>query len=477
MTTLPSAGRNRAEIFESFDEFGKDDLDWRNGRCFAYVFTAGDEVYAIARDAYTRFMTENALDPTSFPSLMRMENEVVSMTSELLHSPSGVGNFTSGGTESILLAMKAARDWGRAEKGIERPKVIVASSVHPAFFKAGHYFGIDLVAVPVGRDFRADSEAMKAAIDDDTVMLVGSAPAYAQGVIDPIAELGAIASERGLLLHVDACVGGFFLPFLERAGQPVPPFDFRVEGVTSLSVDLHKYGYCPKGASLVLYRDAELRKHQLFAHTKWAGYGLTNATIQSSRSGGAVAAAWAVLNSIGDAGYRDLQTSIRASVLQLCEGINGIDGLDVLGEPHAGLLSFSSSAVDVYAIVDGMRARDWYVQPQFGYGNTPRSIHLTVTPPNVGKEEALLGDLAEVVEGLKTAAANAPADDPLTKLVAAFVSGQLSMEQALASLGGDPSSLGKTSAPINRVLDALPNEQSEELLRAYFNLLYRGDST
>jgi len=472
MKSLADEGLSPESIERAFEEIRAKDLDWSSGRCFAYVFSAGKDVGAVAERAYTAFMTENALDPTSFPSLVHMENEVVEIAAELVHGDGAVGNFTSGGTESILLAVKTARDHARASRGIERASLVLPDSVHPAFHKAAHYFGLDVVSVPVRKDFRADPDAMAAAIDDRTAMVVGSAPSYAQGVIDPITEIAAAAAERDVLMHVDACVGGFFLPFLEQAGHNVPAFDFRVPGVTSMSLDLHKHGYCPKGASIVLYANADLRRHQLFAHTKWSGYGITNATIQSSRGGAPVASAWAVLRHIGAKRYQTLQTEVRQCVTDLCKGIAEIDGLNVLGEPDGSLLAFASDEIDVFQLVDSMRAREWYIQPQFAHGHVPRSVHLTVTPINVPHRDAFLADLAECVGALRVAAPAQPGTDPMAALATAFVSGQISIPEAIATIGADPARTAGDSATINRVLDGLPDEHAEAVLREYFHQMY-----
>ncbi len=472
METLSARGLSAAEISERFDVIRRQDLNWKSGRCFAYVFSAGQDVGALASDAYTQFMTENALDPTSFPSLVRMENELVDIAVELMHGEGAVGNFTSGGTESILLAVKTARDHARSERGIERPTIIVPDSVHPAFHKAAHYFDIEIISVPIRKDFRADAVAMAAAIDERTALLVGSAPSYAQGVIDPIGELAAAALDAGVLMHVDACVGGYFLPFIEQAGEPVPAYDFRVPGVTSMSLDLHKHGYCPKGASVVLYANAPLRRHQLFSHTRWAGYGLTNATVQSSRGGASVAAAWAVMRHLGTDRYQTLQMGVRDCVRTLCRGIDSIDELQVLGEPEASLLSFTSDALDVFALVDAMREREWYVQPQFGHGETPKSIHLTVTPINVQHTETFLSDLEAAVAELRASPTTPGTPDPMSTMAAAFTSGQLSIPDAIAAIGADPTQHGKHSASINRVLDQLPPEHSEAVLREFFHQMY-----
>ncbi len=473
MKILSDGGLSLAAIENAFAEIRSNDLNWSKGRCFAYVFSAGEDVGEVAKQAYTAFMTENALDPTSFPSLVRMENDVVAIAAELVHAEGGVGNFTSGGTESILLAVKTARDHARNERGIEDPTILVPDSVHPAFHKAAHYFDIEIISVPVCKDLRADPVAMAESVDERTAMVVGSAPSYAQGVVDPIPELAAAAAAKGALMHVDACVGGFFLPFLEQAGHAVPAFDFRVPGVTSMSLDLHKHGYCPKGASIVLYKNADLRRHQLFSHTRWSGYGITNATVQSSRGGASVAAAWAVLRYIGAERYKTLQSDVRSCVLALCKGIDAIEGIRVLGEPDGSLVSFASDDLDVFALVDAMREYDWYIQPQFAHGEVPKSVHLTVTPINVPHQEAFLRDLAACVATLRAAApAQSPTADPLAVMAAAFVSGQLSIPDAVAAIGTDPAEQAKHTAAINRVLDQLPAEHAEAVLREYFHQMY-----
>jgi len=251
------------------------------------------------------FFSENALNPTVFPSLRRMETEVVAMTAALLGGDEHtVGNMTSGGTESLLMAVLTAREWGRAHKpDVQAPEMVLPATAHPAFEKAAHYFGVRPVHVPVGPDLRADVERMRAAITPRTVLLVGSAPSYPHGVVDPIVEIAQVAQEHGLLCHVDACVGGFELPFLRRLGYPVPDFDFQVPGVTSMSADLHKYGYAAKGASVVLYRDSALRRHQFFAYTDWPGGVYASATLAGTRPAGPIAAAWAVLHYLGEEGY------------------------------------------------------------------------------------------------------------------------------------------------------------------------------
>ncbi|MGB9594582.1 MAG: pyridoxal phosphate-dependent decarboxylase family protein, partial [Anaerolineae bacterium] len=270
---LPEKGIPKDEVLAAMRALREKDVKWQDGRLFSLIYYAGEEITDVLKEAALLFFSENGLNPSVFPSLRQMETEVVAISADLLGGDAQtVGNMTSGGTESILLAVKTAREWARAHRpDIRQPEMILPLTAHPAFEKAAHYFDVKPVRTAIGPDFRADVEAARAAITPRTILMVGSAPAYPFGVVDPIAEMAAIAQERGILFHVDACVGGFMLPFVRKLGYPVPDFDFRVPGVTSISADLHKYGYCVKGASVILYRDAALRRHQFFAYTDWPG--------------------------------------------------------------------------------------------------------------------------------------------------------------------------------------------------------------
>ncbi len=291
---IPPRGASREQVLSRLEAFRAGDMPWRDGRTWAYVYDPGREAESLIKEAYASYLSENALDPTVFPSALRMENEIVAMAAtHLAGDASVVGNFTSGGTESILLAVKAAREWARAERPeLDEPEIVLPETAHAAFHKACHYLGVRAVPAAVdAASFRADPDAMRAAISPRTILLVGSAVSYAHGVVDPIPEIARLAQERGLLCHVDACIGGFLLPYFRRLGGDHPDFDFRVPGVTSISLDLHKYAFAAKGASTILYRDAALRRHQLWACSSWSGYTLINATVQSTKSAGPVAGA------------------------------------------------------------------------------------------------------------------------------------------------------------------------------------------
>ncbi|MEM1323130.1 MAG: aminotransferase class V-fold PLP-dependent enzyme [Bacteroidota bacterium] len=391
-TSFPQQGRSQSDLLAEMQEMKTGDAKWRSGKVFSYVYFAGDEVLNAVKAAYNAFFSENALNPTAFQSLRRMETEVIGMCADLLHGDADIrGSMTSGGTESILMAVKTAREWGKRNKPeMTEPELVMTDSAHPAFNKACHYFGVKAVIVPAGEDFRARPELMEAAITERTVMLVGSAPSYPQGVIDPIEAIAGLAQRRGLLCHVDACVGGFMLPFLQRLGYPIPPFDFAVPGVTSISADIHKYGYAAKGASVVLYRSAALRKLQFYVYTQWAGGIYGSPTMTGTRPGGAIAAAWAALRFIGMEGYLQKAEAAMQCAQRIRKGIEGIPGLKVLGQPDMTILAVSSDQLDVYEVGDEMGLMGWSIDRQ----QLPPSLHLTITPAHVNLVEEFLGDLS-----------------------------------------------------------------------------------
>ncbi len=390
---LPPSGRPRQEILAQMQALRQHDVKWREGRVWSLVFHAGDEISDFLKEAYGLFFSENGLNPTAFPSLRRFEAEVVAMTAGLLQGDGEVvGNMTSGGTESILMAVKTARDWAREHRPqAQEPEILLPKTAHPAFDKAAHYFGLRAVHVPVGPDFRADVAAMEAAITPNTILVVGSAPSYPQGVVDPIPELAALAQERGLLCHVDACVGGFMLPFVRELGYPVPDFDFGVPGVTSISVDLHKYAYAAKGASVILYRNRDLRRYQFFVHTDWSGGIYASPTMTGTRPGGTIAAAWAVMQLLGQEGYRNIAREVMEAVTRLRAGIQEIPGLQVLGDPAMSILAIGGQGLDIYQVGDEMGLRGWHLDRQ----QFPASLHLTVNHAHTRVVEPFLADLAE----------------------------------------------------------------------------------
>jgi sphinganine-1-phosphate aldolase len=400
MISLPSRKQTAEDVLAVMAQAREQDAKWRQGKTWSLVFHAGDEVTELLKEAYTMFFSENGLNPMAFPSLKKFEAEVVSMTAGLLGGDEQtVGNMTTGGTESILMAVKTAREWARTEKpAIAQPEMILPITAHPAFEKAAHYFSVHPVHIPVHSDFRAHAAAARAAITPNTILMVGSAPSYPQGVVDPIAEMAHAAEAEGILFHVDACVGGFMLPFVRQLGYPVTDFDFQVPGVTSMSVDLHKYGYAAKGASIILYRTPALRRHQFFVYTDWSGGIYPSPTMTGTRPGGAIAAAWAVMNYLGQEGYLEITRTVMDAVTRLKEGIAAIPGIQVLGEPAMSVLAIGSDRWNIYEIGDEMSVRGWHLDRQ----QSPPSLHLTVTHAHAAVVDPFLHDLGEAVREAKS---------------------------------------------------------------------------
>ena len=396
---LPTTGKPRDELLADMRGLQVDDANWRAGRMWSLVYFAGDDVADVLKDAYTTFIYGNGLSPMAFPSLRKLEAEVIAITADLLGGSEAVGNMTTGGTESIIMAVKTARDSARADRSdLGQPEMVLPVTAHPAFEKAGHYLGVRPVHIPVTEDFRADVGAARAAVTDNTVLIVGSAPCYPYGVVDPMPELAALAQERGIGCHADACVGGFFLPFMRRLGYEAPPFDFSVPGVTSISADLHKYGYSTRGTSTIMYRDKEIRRHQFFTYADWPGGLYGSPTMPGSRAGGAIAAAWAVLHYLGEEGYLRLARTVMDTARALMDGINTIPGLRVLGEPDMSIFSFTSDSVDIYAVADAMDARGWHLDRQ----QMPPKVHLVVTPAHQEVVGEFLADLEAATQSVAT---------------------------------------------------------------------------
>ena len=479
---MAKQGKSRDEVIALLREAKKDDLPIGDGRSFGYIYSAGEAVDEVKKAAITMALGANGLDPTVWPSLRQMENELVAMARDHLHGDASVvGSFTSGGTESLLLAVKTARDHGRATRpalpaGV-RPTMLLPETAHASFQKAAAYFDVEAITVAVDPEtFATDVDDMRSKIDERTILLVGSAPGYAHGVMDPIEAIGALALEHDLLFHVDGCIGAFLLPYLQRLGASVPPFDFQVPGVSSISIDLHKYAYAPKGSSIVLYRSADLRHYQYFACAAWAGYSLVNATFQSTKSAAPLAGAWAVMHFLGDDGYLAFAEAIHESTQQLLEGLRAIEGLRVLGEPVMGLVAVTSAEgakLPLFRLADAMNARGWYVQPQLGYGASPRNLHFQIEPSNAGKVGEMLDALREATAELLGQDDAAPA--PLLQMVAAMkpedARARFGELMALAGSAG-AGELPAQRALVNEVMDALPAETRQELLKSFMGQIY-----
>jgi glutamate/tyrosine decarboxylase-like PLP-dependent enzyme len=396
------APRSADDVLAALEAMRAGDTDWRGGRVFSLVYkipgAAGDAHDELLHQAHRLYASANLLNPMAFQSLKRMEDDLVRIAGRLLHCSGAVGTVTSGGTESILCVVAAYRDRARRERPwIRRPELVVPSTIHPAFDKAAHYFGVTLVKVAVGPDQRADAAAMIRAIGRRTIGLVASAPQYPHGVIDPIGELGREAQRRGLPLHVDACVGGFVLPWIERLGRRLAPWDFRVPGVASISADLHKYAYAGKGASLLLWRSIDGLRHQFFVATDFPGGIYASPTLLGTRPGGPIAAAWAALHALGDHGYVELTRAALGAADRLRAGIAAIPGLVEVVRGDATIVAYAAVGLNLYAIADRLEARGWTVDRQ----HKPASIHLTVTANHAAVVDDYLADLAAAVADVR----------------------------------------------------------------------------
>ena len=401
---MPETGRAWDDVRAEMVARGTGDVSWRDGRTAVYVFNAGDDIHALQHAAYGLYMAENGLGPLAFPSLAQMEKEVIAMGLGLLNAPEGAaGAMTSGGTDSITMALKAARDHARASgRPREGQNIVLARSAHLAFDKAAHLMDIEIRRVPLKDDgsFEADPSAMAAAIDDATLMIVGSAPNFPHGIIDPIAELGKVAEAAGVWLHVDACVGGYFAPFARMNGVPVPDFDFAVPAVKSMSADLHKYGYCAKGASTVLFRTEALYKHMPFSMRDWSGAPMKTPTLAGTRPGGSISAAWAVMNVLGVAGYREKQGLVCETRALMEDGVKAL-GFEVLGKPLLGLMAFHHPEADTLALYSAMRQRGWFTS----ITAEPPSLHLMLSPKHAEVADTYLADLAASLEDVRAGVA------------------------------------------------------------------------
>ncbi len=340
--SIPASGFNETAIKQKWDTYAADDMLWKEGKFFGYVYYPGDEYYKVIKEAYATFSATNALNPAVFPSLKNMENEVVSMAASLLHGNEQVsGSMTSGGTESIFMAVKAAKEWAKKNSATRNPLMLLAESAHPAFCKAADTIEFNYRLIKVDRNYQMDVEDLRKHLSPDVTFIVASAPSYPQGMIDPIEEIAAIARKQKCLMHVDACVGGFILPFLKMEGVDLPKFDFEVDGVTSMSADVHKYGYAAKGASVVLYKNADLRKGQFYVKTDWSGGIYGSPSFMGTRGGGPIAAAWTALNLIGEDGYRRMARETYDETMMVRKRIvEEIPDLKILGEPKATLFAF-----------------------------------------------------------------------------------------------------------------------------------------
>lgn len=398
-TQLPETGRDRAEILHDMESMrAQEEAQWKDGFVSGAVYHGDQEHIGFLNKVYAVHSQSNPLHADVWPSTTKFEAEIVAMTAHMLNGPTACGTVSSGGTESILLAMKTYRDRARETKGITKPEMIVPVTAHAAFDKASQYFGIRMIHIPVDSNFRADAEAARRAVSGNTVVIVGSAPSFPHGAVDPIEELSELARKHHIGFHTDACLGGFVLPWAERLGYPVPKFDFRLPGVTSISVDTHKYGYAAKGTSVILYRDQELRHFQYYTAADWPGGLYFSPTFAGSRPGALSAACWAALTSIGVQGYMDATKKILATAEIIKQGIREIPELRVLGEPLF-VVAFASDSLDIYKILDQMTRKKWSLNGL----HKPPCAHICVTLRHTqpGVAERFVEDLRESVEYVK----------------------------------------------------------------------------
>ena len=397
---FPESGRPVDDVIGDLHAKRENDVKWKEGKAFGMIYDGGPTVHEVAEKAASLYLHENALNTKAFPSLGQIQSECVRWTADLLNGPDSVAGFlTSGGTESILCGVLTARERGLKERGITKPEIVLAESAHAAFHKGAHLFDMKINKVPVKDDWTADVDAMANAINENTVLVVGSAPQYPQGVVDPITEIAKLAMDAGANCHVDACMGGFVLPFVERLGRDVPRWDFRVEGVTTISADIHKLGYAPKGVSVILHRTKESRKYQTFVFDGWLGGFYASPNLQGTRSGLPMATAWAVMQHLGMEGYLKLTEQTLQNADQMRAGIADIEGIRVLGDGQYHLIGMASDPgvtpeVDVFALGDALLERGWFHDRQ----GPPDTLHSTVSNSNTGVIDRYLTDLRECVE-------------------------------------------------------------------------------
>jgi len=404
MRDFPSKPISKSDIIEEMRKISKQDRDPKIGKMWGHIYNLGlsDEVLELAILLYCEFLNKTMLDFTVYPSVLKMENDIIAMSASILNgNEKTVGNFTYGGTESIILATKSARDFFIKKNGNEIPEILIPLTAHPAFYKASEYLQLKAVSVKVDEaSMIVDVEDLKEKISNRTAIIVGSAPNYPFGTVDDIRALSEIALDKKVWLHVDACIGGFLLPFLRDLGEQISPFDFSLEGVSSISADLHKYGYAPRGASVVLFRSSELREGSIFAMSRWPGYPIVNTSILSTRSAGPLAAAWTIILALGREGYRNLAERILKVRRKLIQGLTKI-GYRIIGKPLGGIVAFTSDEFDIAELPTELL--DWFIQYQPGSKELgfPKSIHLTITPGHDKVVDSFLKDLELATEKIK----------------------------------------------------------------------------
>ncbi len=473
---FPTKGLPKEEVLAKIKKKKEHDFDWKSGKIFCSVYDGGEEAQEVVKEAYSYYLTENPVDPTLFPSLRDMETEVVAMSAEILRGDEAVGSLTTGGTESILLAIKTAKNRAKVLKPhLKEFEVILPYTVHSAFFKACDYFDVKPVITKLTGDYKADANAIKEAITDNTILITASAPSYVFGVVDPIEEIGKIAEEHDLPFHVDACIGGIVLSFARLGGEKVPDFDFSIPGVTSISMDWHKYGYAAKGCSVLLHKNKEYRRFQFFVCTEWSGYTLVNSTILSTKSGGPIAGCWAAIHHFGMEGYIQLSKDQLETTRRFIEGINAIEDLEVMGKPESSLLSFTSDKLSIYDLMDEMVERGWHLQFQLSNEYSKSNLHLTVARAHKDLVDDLLKDLSEAVAKVKKKGFLKKAGTKATVKTVSALAKNMSpenFEKLGKLLGFSNGKVPDKLALVNEIMDVLPEETVKNTLLEYFNDFY-----
>ncbi len=474
MSAFPQTGLAKGDILSGLADARARDLR-ADGNAFAFIYDAGEETRELAREAFAACMSINGLDPTVYPSAQTIERSLVRACLELMNAPEGaMGTCTSGGTESVMLALKAARDFARKTRPeVRTPKVLLPVTAHACFHKAAHYLGLEIVSVAVDATFRADLADARTKITSDVVLVVGSAPSYAHGVIDPIEGLAALASEHGTLMHVDACVGGLVLPFLREGGVTGPAFDFRVPGVTSISMDLHKYGFAPKGSSMLLVKDRALRDAHYFACANWTGYTIVNSTTLGSKSLAAAGAALAVVQHLGRDGYVRIARTMWSATQHLVGLVERRPELRLLAQPDMNLFAFTTRDGDLFELADRLTARGWHVQPTYGFDTSPAHIHLTLDPSNAGSVHRFGDDLEACLRDLPT---RIPVPDEALALLAGLEGApegvDLDPSMFMSAMGIRDGRLPARASHIHRLLDAASPALREKLVVLFVGGLF-----
>lgn len=397
---LPAEGTRQETIMKELEAFIEGEIDWKGGRVSGGLYNCSPELTELNTEVYRRFMWSNPLHPDLFPSIRKMEAEVVQWCCTLFHGgKDACGTMTSGGTESIMLAMKAYREVGY-ERGISFPEIVLPSTAHAAFTKAGEFFRMKVTRVPIDpQTCQVNVAAMRRAISKDTVVIVGSVPPFPHGIADPIEEIAQLAQSRKVGLHVDCCLGGFIVAFMEKAGFPIEPFDFRVKGVTSISADTHKYGYCPKGTSVVMYSSADLRRRQYFVEMNWSGGLYASAITAGSRPGCLIAATWATMLYFGVNSYVEQTKKVVETTRWIISKVRGIPGIYIMGNPKISVFAMASRDINIYNLNEEMMKRGWVLNAlQF-----PPALHMCVTMVTTkeGVAKKFVADLKEVVAELR----------------------------------------------------------------------------